>query len=336
MSVRPRRVLVVTNMWPGEGSPYAGIFVQRQVEALRAVAPDWTFDVFTLAGHRGRKDYLLAVPRLRGRLRDGYDLVHAHYGFSGATAALAGARPLVTTLHGGDVNLAWQRPFTRFATRRSDVVIAVSERLRDAWGDPSLPVLSCGVPTDLFRPLDRSEARRRLGIASDARVVLFPADPAIPVKDYPLFEAALQQLPEEARHGLVVRTMGDVAPLDAPWHMAAADLVVLTSKHESGPLVVKEALACGVPVVAVDVGDVRETLEGLDACAVVPRDPRAIANAVAQRLRQAAPGEPAGSAPGPPAASELRARVFDLRLDDPTVARRLLEIYRNAIGCGTE
>lgn len=325
--MRGQRVLVVTNMWPGEGSPYAGIFVQRQVEALRGAQPDWTFDVFTLAGHRGRKDYLLSVPRLRRRLRAGYDLVHAHYGFSGATAALAGARPLITTLHGGDVNLAWQRPFTHFAAWRSDMVIAVSERLRASWGDPSLPILSCGVPTDLFRPLDRSEARERLGIDAGARVVLFPADPAVPVKDYPLFQAALERLPEPVRAGLVVRTLGSVPPPEAPWHMAAADVVVLTSRHESGPLVVKEALACGVPVVAVDVGDVPETLDGVPGCMVVPRDAGAIAGAV-ERVIGASGSAGVFGAPDP---AVLRRRVFELGLDDPSIARRLLELYRGLL-----
>ena len=313
---------MVTNMWPGEGYGYAGIFVQRQVEALRAAAPDWTFDVFTLAGHRGRADYLLAVPRLRRRLRQGYDLVHAHYGFSGATAALARARPLITTLHGGDVNLGWQRPFTRFAAWRSEVVIAVSRRLRDAWGDPSLPVLSCGVPTDLFRPLDRREARDRLGIPPDAPVVLFPADPAVPVKDHPLFEAAMARLPAPLRKAAVARTLGDVPPPETPWHMAAADVVVLTSQHESGPLVVKEALACGVPVVAVDVGDVPETLDGLPGCRVVPRDAGAIAAAVAEVLETGAPET----------TDVLRRRVFELGLDDPSIAAKLLEIYRGVMG----
>lgn len=319
-----RRVLVVTNMWPGEGYGYAGIFVQRQVAALRQAAPDWTFDVFTLAGHRGRKDYLLAVPRLRRALRAGYDVVHAHYGFSGATAALAGARPLVTTLHGGDVDIGWQRPFTRFAAWRSEVVIAVSERLRASWGDDAMPILPCGVPTDLFSPLDRGEARRRLGVPAAAPVVLFPADPALPVKDYPLFEAAMARLPEGLRERVLVRTLGTVPPEEAPWHMAAADVVVLTSRQESGPLVVKEALACGVPVVAVRVGDVPETMAGVEGCAVVARDAGDIAPAVTAALEAAERGER-------PAAEALRQRIFDIGLDDATIARRLLEIYRGAI-----
>jgi len=316
------RVLVVTNMWPGDGSPYAGIFVRRQVEALRRVAPSWTFDTFVMAGRRGRSDYLLAVPRLRRALRAGYDLVHAHYGFTGATAAMAGSRPLVVTLHGGDVDIWWQRPITAWGVRRADRVIAVSERSRAVWGDASLPVLPCGVPTGLFGPRDRAEARRWLGIDMDAPTVLFPADPAVPVKDWPLFRTSIDRLTEPLRDQVVVRVLADVEPEEAPWHIAAADVVVVTSQRESGPLVVKESLAMGVPVVSVDVGDAGQVLAGVAGCAVVPHDPAAIAAAVERVLASRAT---------PPDPERLRARVLELGLDDDAIARRLLTIYEETI-----
>ena len=316
------RVLVVANMWPGEGSPYKGIFVQRQVEALREAAPDWTFDVETIAGPRGRIDYLGGIPRLRRALRRGYDLVHAHYGFTGVTAALAGARPLITTLHGPDVDLAWQRQITRFAVWRSDLTIMVSERLRDAWGDPSLPILPCGVPMGVFRPRGRRQARERLGLPDDARVVLFPANPSDPLKDYPLFRRVVSQVRDQLGPPLVDLAL-DVPPDEVPWRMAASDVVVLTSRMESGPLVVKEALACGVPVVAVDVGDVPETLEGVRGCEVVPRDREAIGAAV-ERVLMRAPADP-------PDPSELRARILELGLEDSLIARRLLGLYEQVL-----
>lgn len=316
----PLRVLIVTNMWPGERHEYFGVFVQRQVESLRAVAPDWTFDVFTLGGYRGRKDYLAAVPRLRRQLTRGYDVVHAHYGFSGATAALAGAKPLVITLHGGDVNIRWQKPITKAAARRAALVIAVSERLRDSYGDPSLPVISCGVAMDEFRPIDRAEARARLGIPLDATVALFPAGTDVPIKDYPLFLEAMARCADVAPGGITPIHLG-VAGQSVPDHMAAADVVVLTSKQESGPLVVKEAIACGIPVVAVDVGDVPMTLAGLPDCAVTTHDPDAIAAAVRRVLTSPGRGR------SPEKDQARRRRVYELGLDEASIARRMLRIY---------
>lgn len=322
-AVPGRRVLVVTNMWPGDEADYTGIFVKQQVASLREAAPDWTFDVLRIAGERGRADYLAAVPRVRRALRAGYDLVHAHYGLTGATVALARpSSPLVVTLHGNDVNWDWQRVISRLGARRAARVIAVSDQLRDRFGREDATVLPCGVPTVTFQLLDRGEARRRLGLPADAGVVLFPAHPHNPVKDYPLFRAAVDALASRTDRPLVERVLGSVPPSDVPLEMAAADAVVLTSTAEGSPMVVKEALACGTPVVSVDVGDVRHVLEGVPGCAVVERNATALSGALARILE--APGKP-------DARRRRRARVSELGLDAASVARELLDVYEAVI-----
>lgn len=317
------RVLVVTNMWPGERSPYFGIFVRQQVEALRRLAPDWIFDVEVVSARRGRADYLLSVPRLRRRLKkQGYDIVHAHYGLAALSVALtATSVPLVVTLHGGDVNIRWQRILSRLAVRRAAHVLAVSAEMRERLGDPRAEVLACGVQMDWFRPRDRREARSRLGLDPDASVVLFPADPASnPVKNFPLFEAALAELPPAAQRRVVPRTLVDIPPEDVCWHMSAADVVVLTSDSEGSPMVVKEALASGIPVVSVDVGDVAAVISGVPGCRIVERDPGKIAEAVAPLL---------GSVDG--GSEARRRRVFEIGLDGEAIARRLLSLYEASI-----
>ncbi|HUF12397.1 MAG TPA: glycosyltransferase [Longimicrobiales bacterium] len=323
---RARRILVVTNMWPADERDYTGIFVREQVEALRRAASHWTFDVLEIAGRRGRVDYLVAVPRVRRALRRGYDAVHAHYGLTGATVALARpSAPLLITLHGNDVNWGWQLPISRIGARRAAEVIAVSEQLRRSFGHERTRVLPCGVATDRFRPLDRSAARARLGIRADAVVVLFPAHPDNPIKDHALFRAALDALPPVIQERVVERTLGAVPPADVPLEMAVADVVVLTSVAEGSPMVVKEALACGTPVVSVDVGDVRRVLEGLPGCAIVARDAGALAAAIEASVVSGVPG-----AEGP-ATAERRRRVFELGLDAEAIARELLGTYDAAI-----
>ena len=321
---RPLRVLVVTNMWPGEKSEYTGIFVQQQVDSLRAEAPDWTFDVFTMAGHRGRGDYVRAVPRVRRALAGGYDVVHAHYGFTAVTVALAERRtPLVVTLHGGDVNLAWQRAITRLAAWRASAMVVVSPRMRAGWGDASARVIPCGVMTDRYQPMDRAAARAQLGVPADAFVPLFPGDPSNPVKDYPLFLGALALLPEDVRARMHALTLGKLRPGEVPLRMGAADVVVLTSISEGSPMVVKEALSCGRPVVSVDVGDVADVLRGLPGCAVTPRHAPALAPLIeaAARRRQS-----------PDDVARLRGSLRERGLDDRTVARSLLALYRSVAG----
>jgi glycosyltransferase involved in cell wall biosynthesis len=66
--------------------------------------------------------------------------------------------------------------------------------------------------------------------------------------------------------------------------MNAADVAVMTSLWEGAPVGVKEALACQTPIVSVVVGDVPDIVTGLPGCAIVPRDPAALAAAVEQAL----------------------------------------------------
>ena len=316
--MKAARVLVVTNMTPRGLYAHNGIFVPRQVEALRRLRPGWTFDMESITGPRGRKDFLFGAARLRRILRAGYDLVHAHYGLTGVTTALAGAKPLVLTLHGGELQVAWQKPLTRFAIRRSAAVISVSEWLASGFPGVRHDVISCGVPTNLFTPRDRTEARRRLGLPLDATIVLFPAVPQQPVKNYPLFQAAIERLRERVPN--VLDRALRVDPDEVVWHMAAADVVMLTSHSESGPLVVKEALSVGIPVVAVDVGDVRETLEGVPDCEVVAHDASALAEATLRIL-----GNPQRQTAE--AVARRRGRIAELEQDDDTIARKVLAVY---------
>jgi len=57
----------------------------------------------------------------------------------------------------------------------------------------------------------------------------------------------------------------------------ASDALLLTSMHEGSPTVVKEALACGLPVVSVDVGDVAERIEGIEGCHLASPEPAELA-----------------------------------------------------------
>ncbi len=315
-----RRVLVVTNMWPTDDAPTRGVFVRDQVSDLRRVAPDWVFDVLVIDGRRGRREYLKGWLALRRRLRAGYDLVHAHYGLTGLVAAAQLRVPVVVTYHGSDVYIRWQRAISRLAALRADAIIVVSDRLRRELGTEDAHVVSCGVDLDIFRPLDRRDARRRLGVDDDAPVALFAGDPARSVKDYPLFRAALDALPGPYAGRVQELTLGDVPHEQVPLYLNAANAVVVTSRYEGAGSVAKEALACDVPVVSVDVGDVRAMLDGVEACAVTGRDAGELAAALVAALDEGR--------------CEGRRRLRETGTDAETVARRLLDVYQTVLDEG--
>jgi glycosyltransferase involved in cell wall biosynthesis len=60
--------------------------------------------------------------------------------------------------------------------------------------------------------------------------------------------------------------------------MNASDALILTSLHEGSPTVVKEALACGLPVVSVDVGDVAQRISPVEGCHLAAAEPEELAS----------------------------------------------------------
>ncbi|MEV6372428.1 glycosyltransferase [Micromonospora musae] len=327
---RPLRVLAVTNLWPEQGS-YRGIFVHRQVSALRALGHH--VDVEVVAQSRGKWDYFTAAPRIRRRARTGnYDLVHVHYGMTAPAARLAGRLPRVLSLYGSDVNAPRQRLMTKLGWGGTRARIYVSRRLAETAGDPAGHVVANGVDFRLFQPGDRSAARRQLGITPTAKVVLFGADPARPVKGYDVFRDVLAEL--RRRDGSVQELI-----LSAPGQPEAelvrkydaADVLLFTSRpgSEGSPTVVKEATAMGLPVVTVDVGDVADILADVRPGAVVrfPADPL-VGPARTQLVADLADQVWAVLAGGVRADGREKSSWLDERL----VAGRIAEIYRAVLG----
>ncbi len=247
------RILFVTNMYPTPERPGYGAFVRQQAEQLRRFGH--TVDVINILGFRSRLHYLKgALDVLRRTRTTPYDVVHAHYGLTALPAWFRLHAPLV--------------------------VIVVSEEMRQLI--PGI-VIPCGVDLDLFRPFDRGQARARLGWPSDTYLILFPFDPRRRVKRYDLARAAVDRLTEEGIAAELITVFG-VDNREMPWHYSAADAMILCSDSEGSPTSVKEALACDLPVVATDVGDVREILRGVPGTWLCTRDVGDIARSLREAL----------------------------------------------------
>lgn len=262
------RVLVVTNFTPDASTPQRGRWVRDQVEEMRRLG----IDVELLGFPRGKQHYLPATLRLRKLLRqERFDLVHAHYGLVGWCARLAGARPLVVSFHGTDVRHPIVGSMSRRLARRVDLVAAVSRALfateDERPGLPPIPgaaVLPCGPDLGRFRPLERIEARRRLGLDPGGRYLLFPADPARPEKRYD--RAA--ELADACDATLL--TGGSIDPDEMPLWVNAAGAVLVTSDYEGFGLACVEALACDVPVLSTPVGIAPYALAGVAGALCAP------------------------------------------------------------------
>jgi glycosyltransferase involved in cell wall biosynthesis len=281
------RVLVVTNLWPGESHPGYGSFVKAQMESLRPLGVE--FDVLYLNGRESLWNYVRGVPHLRRKLSlKPYDLVHAHFGMSGCVALFQSRVPVVVSFMGDDVLGRFKRNgrislvgrFFRlssyFLARRVAAVIVKTQEMKNILRLSSAHVIPNGVDLDLFQPVARKEARQALGLAPAKQIVLFPFDPAIENKRYDLVEAAVNKAKAEIPN-LEILAVSTVPRDHMPLYMNAADALVLASQSEGSPNAVKEAMAVNLPVITVDVGDAASLVSSTDGCYVVPRDPDAIA-----------------------------------------------------------
>lgn len=327
--MEPLRVLTVTNMYPTPGRPIMGTFVGEEVVSLRRRGI--AVDVLFIDGPGSKMNYLRGVRELReaitplGKLSTGesgktdYDLIHAHYVFCGMIALTQRRLPVVLTQHGIEVQTGWTAPLSRWTSRRVTHTIATSTRVAAALRSCRITILPCGVDTDLFCPMDRGEARRVLGLPAAGPLVLFVGDPR-PEKRLPLIRAAFELLRARVP-GAQLLLVHDEPRERIPVYMNACDVLVLASVAEGSPMVVREALACNLPVVSTDVGDVKELISGVTRCHIALPDPSDLADKLGHALVSAE-------------RSDGRARILPWSLD--AVAARLEEVYRLVLSRNAE
>lgn len=213
------------------------------------------------------------------------DLIHAHWAIpSGFLASLAGSRiPLITTIMGSDVKVQGKRrmfqPFVKYALKKSTKVIAVSNDLKQeaielGTAANKICVIPGGVDTRKFKPLDKCTARSRFHLP-EGFLILFVGslmkikrvDRLISVsarlsKDSSFHVLIVGDGPDRANLENLARDLGlknivftsTVPHGDIPFYMVASDVLILPSESEGLPGCVQEAMACGIPVVASNVG----------------------------------------------------------------------------------
>jgi len=275
-------------------------------------------DYYMIKG-KGIKGYLSQIRPLRKYLKEHhYDVVHAHYSFSAFVASLAGAKPLVVSLMGTDVNAKESR---RLAIRlfnklfRWKKIIVKSKSLAEAVKIKNVHIVPNGVNLDLFVSMDQQSCQDKLGWEKGIKHILFPSDPKRPEKDYPLAEKSIKLL------GTKVDThfFQNVDHKDTVFYYNAADVIFITSKWEGSSNAVKEAMCCGRPIVSLNVGDIKERTEGTAGSYIVEdRDASALANMLTKALSFE------GNTNG-------REAIVKSGLDSRKIAKQIVDIYSHCM-----
>lgn len=273
MSTEPtlRTLQLVTSPWP---------FFDQQVRALERNGISCT--VVPVPGTKGERsvgEYLRFEGRvLRRTLDTDFDLVQANYGLTGPAAVSQPRRPVVVWFWGTELVGTFSR-VNRACAALADAVIVMSEEMADRLDRPC-HVVRHGVDVDRFSPAPQDDAQATLGWSRDSKHVLFPYDPARAIKNYPRARSVVDAADEELGPDVELQVVNGVPHERIPVYMNAADVLVLTSESEGSPNSVREALACNLPVVAVDVGDVAERIHGVDNCHVCTTDDELVAGLV--------------------------------------------------------
>lgn len=298
------------------------MFVKEQVDSLRKHGIHVT--TFDVRGYESPFNYFKAVIRLFSLTRrEKFDLIHAHYGLCVLTAYAQLRLPVIACFHGNDVlpdpSESWPRAIlsrmiidlNRFFARRARAVIVQSEEMKKVLGLPAARVIPFGVDLNLFSPMDRTEACLKLGLDVRRKRILFANDPTIPLKQFCLAQE-VHALVRKVWHDTELVVIGNEPRDRVPLFMSASDVLVLTSLVEGSPNVVKEAMACNLPIVSVDVGDVRSVIEGTENCFITSRSAGDIARRIVQIFDSGK-------------RSNGRQMIQDLGSD--VIARRIIELY---------
>lgn len=272
---------MIANMYPSKGN-CSGNFIRDQVKSLEKKG------IHVNKVVKKSQNPLYYIPFLVSSIFNvffrNHDLIHAHFvPHSALIPSLLKLKPLVVQFHGSDARIIpWKNRInyylTKFVTIRADKIIVVSEELKSILlsrlevPEYKIEVISVGVDTELFHPVDKEKVRRRIGIGLEEKVVLFVGR-ITKMKGVELIYQCASQTPSikyifvgkkndnEAKDLPNCIFAGEIPHSEIPCWMNSADVLVLPSYSEGLPTVVAEALSCSVPAIVSDVGGCSEVVK---------------------------------------------------------------------------
>ena len=260
-------------------------------------------------------EFIDALAEFAARDNAPYDIVHSHYWFSGLVGIEFARRwnvPHIAMFHTtartklmakrGEDEPERRSEAEAEIMRASDAIVVSTEQEREdqvrlyrAATFEKTHVIPAGVDLNQFKPIEKRQARRTLGLCEDWKIIL-SVGRIEPLKGLDILLGAMALLEDKARTRLLivggnegdieferlkriatnlglqdmVRFTGTVPQADLPLYYSAADVFVLPSYYESFGLVALEAMACGAPVISARVGGPRTFLKGGISGYIIP------------------------------------------------------------------
>lgn len=251
------------------------------------------------------------------------DIIHAHYSISGILTTFAGRKaPIVMSLMGSDlVTSGFIRKiillfFVKYLWKKT---IVKSIEMFKMLNIKFVEVIPNGVDLFLFKQTEIAEAQSLLGWDKGKQHILFCSDPNRDEKNFKLAQASIDYL-KNKMNNVIIEThfLNKISPEKVPLYLSASHVLLLTSKHEGSPNVIKEAMACNCPIVATNVGDIKWVIGNTEGCYITSFNPEDVAEKIIKVFDF---GQKTNG----------RDRIVELGLDTKTVAKKIIKVYQNIL-----
>ena len=282
-------------------------YIIEQINELENLGVSFIHFPFNKKGLIG---YLQSFLKIRELINsEDFTLVHGHYGLIGTIACIQRKVPVVITFHGSDINLLRIRIISLIGMAFARKNTFVSDKLLIKFFVSRNIVIPCGIDLDKFYPIQKAIARKELGFGQNDKLVLFTSHFSNQVKNYTLAKKGIDLLKD-----VKLVELKDYSREQVNLLMNACDCLLLTSKHEGSPQVIKEAMACNCPIVSTKVGDVEWIISSAENCFLVDFDAIEISKAINYILVKR---------------NRSNGRDFIQRFDNKLIAQSILNVYNH-------
>jgi glycosyltransferase involved in cell wall biosynthesis len=329
-------------MYPYKNHLYYGIFVKEFVESL--LQEEINVDVVFINARENKCNYFFTPIEIFKKLRSKkYDLIHLQHTFLVLPTILGQLFSQcfisrILTFHEAEFfarkdvlrelkrkrrwieKIVFSRVLKKFFVYLSDYCIFVNSKIPEEMElrRTKYSVIPPGVDLTLFRPIERDIAREFLHLPKDKIIILFPANPEQRRKGFHLFEKALSYLPQDIKQNLEIIVGGNIERGRMVYYINASDLVIQTSLCEASPMIVKEVMAAGKPMLSTEVGDVKEMFDNVKGYFISSFEPKEIAETLrlALNFKHSTKG---------------RKRIIERRLRVEDIAKKTASLYRKLL-----
>lgn len=324
------KVLHVAAGFPSKERPYHQPFIKSQIISLQKEGINC--GIYEIKGYKSQLEYAKALIKINKLVKiEKYDIIHAHYSYCGISAYLAMTDvPVILSLLGSDLLGRTDKEgrltlrgkidirVSKFIANKVYHIIVKSEQMKSLV-ETRIPIsiIPNGVNFENFKAKDYTESRNKLRLNKDDFIVLFLGNSNDHIKNFKLAKRGFDVFKDlKADPKIIFKNPYGIDENSVVEYMSASDVLLLTSFYEGSPNVIKEAMACNLPIISTDVGDVRKVINNTENCFLVPYSESEIADKLNIIYNNK---------------SRSNGREKITHLDSRLIAKKIIDVYKSTV-----